>query len=125
MTQNTSSLPPIERKVLTLYGSRDFPEEPGDIETVRRGIAHLNGYVHELMRDNPGLLVESVSHTHLHHPGPAGRPDLARLWFFATIVYSGEITNTERLTFYEEERAEPRLFDENSPAYGSVIYVEL
>jgi len=124
MTQDASALPPIQRKVLTLYGSRDFPQEPLDIETVRRGIAHLNGYVHELMRDNPGLVVESVSHSQFLHPGTAGRPDLARLWFFATIVYSGEITQAERLTYYEA-RKQPLPFDENSPAYGSVIFVEL
>ncbi len=54
----------------------------------------------------------------------AGRPDLARLWFFATIVYSREITHAERLTYYES-RKQPLPFDENSPAYGSVIFVEL
>ena len=60
-----------------------------------------------------------------HHPGMPGRPDLGRLWFFTAIVYSGEITNAEKLTFYEELLAQPRPFDENSPVYGSVIYVEL
>ncbi len=48
----------------------------------------------------------------------------ARLWFFATIVYLGEITDVQRLAYYDT-REQQLPFDGDAPAYGTVSYIEL
>jgi hypothetical protein len=48
----------------------------------------------------------------------------ARLWFFATIVYSGEITDVQRLVFHDT-REQQLPFDGDTSAYSTVIYIEL
>lgn len=112
----------LERKVFTLYCERGGfdPENPYDTGGFVRGIAALNGCVHDLIRTNPGVVVHSVSHSNVIQPGLDA--DRSVLWLFATIVYSGEITNIERFEVDSSEELKHDL-QEGNYAYGTVIRV--
>ncbi len=115
----------LERQVLTLYCERGGfdTENPYDTGGFVRGIAALNGWVHDIMHTNPGIVVHSVSHSNLIQPGIDAERSI--LWLLATIVYSGEITNIERFEVGNDDSPDEKKHDlqEGYPAYGTVIRV--
>ncbi len=115
----------LDRKVLTIYGDRGWnPAEASYTQSsMVRGFAGLNGHIHRLMRDNPEIVVYSVSHSSIVYPFGL---DNFMLRLFATVVYSGEIHDISGFATFAEDEEKPRKpFDDGEMGYGTVIRVQL
>jgi hypothetical protein len=117
---------PLERKLLTICGKRGRNATDSDdysSSSIERGYAGLNGRIHRLQLDNPGLIIHSASHDCVElKPWPSGL-----FLCSVTIVYSGQIVDM-RGALVDSAPRPPRASDdlEDSEAgYGTVYLVHL
>ncbi len=119
---------PLERKILTLYGERgSLPNDPEDSAGFPRGIAVLNGVVHDLQRKNPDVTIHSVSHSTIIYPDPQGRHSASVVWLLCTLVYSGTIRpeDIDDLAIQDGHGGTPRDLEEGDYAYSTVVSIQL